>query len=123
QIVVVLPDLDETFLEPLRAAFAEALIPFREPRGRPPIASPAVRAALAWMGLAAGPLHRDVLVDLLRTRAVDPSPFVDGATASLRRQKGLALASRLARVPVRTDRDGTLLAEMLAADISKDGED
>ena len=31
----------------------------------------------------------------------------------------MALAHRLTRIPVRTDRDGTLLAEVLAAEISE----
>jgi len=122
-IAIVLPELDETFLDRLRAALDEARIPFREPSGRPPIAAPAPRAALAWLELACAPLQRDLLVDLLRTRAVDPSPFVDGSTASERRRRALALANRLASVPVRTDRDGTLLSEVLAAEIAKDSEE
>jgi ATP-dependent helicase/nuclease subunit B len=122
-VAIVLPELDESFLARLRAALEEARIPFQEPRGRPPIAAPAVQAALAWLELASGPLQRDVLVDLLRTRAVEPSPFVGGSTASARRRRALALASRLANVPVRTDRVGTLLSDVLAAEISNDSDE
>jgi ATP-dependent helicase/nuclease subunit B len=117
-IAIVVPALEEDFLEPLRTALGEARVAFREPRGRPPIASPAVRAALAWLDLASAPLNRDVLIDLLRTTAADPAPFVDGSTPSARRHRALAFAGRLARIPVRTDRDGTLLTDALAADIS-----
>jgi RecB family exonuclease len=123
KIAIVVPDLDEEFLDSLRASLLEARVPFREPRGRPPGASPAVSAALAWLDLVAGPLDRDTWIDLLRTRAVDPAPFVTGPTPSIRRRRALALAGRLARVPVKTDRDGTLLAEVLAAEIPKDSDD
>jgi RecB family exonuclease len=120
-IAIVVPDLDETFLEPLERTLDEARVPFREPRGRLPAGSPVVRAALAWLGLASGPLDRDVLVDLLRTRAVDPAPFVEGSTPDAQRQRALALANRLLRIPVRSDRDGNLLAEVLASELAARG--
>jgi ATP-dependent helicase/nuclease subunit B len=115
-IAVVLPSLDESFLEPLRAALDEARIAFAEPRGRPPIATPLVRAALAWLEIAAGPLARDALVDLLRTSVIDPAPFVEGPTAPARREHARQLARRLTRIPVGVDRDGTLLSDLLASD-------
>jgi len=115
-IAIVLPSLDEEFLEPLRATLDEASIPFSEPRGRPPIATPLVRAALAWLEITSGPLVRDALVDLLRTSVVDPAPFIDGATARERRERALTLCRRLSRMPVSVDRDGTLLADLLAAE-------
>jgi RecB family exonuclease len=115
-IAIVVPALDESFLEPLRAAFGEASIAFAEPRGRPPIAAPGVQAALGWLDLAVT-LHRDGLIDLLRSHAVDPAPFVDGETLEERRRSALALAARLARVPVGTDHDRTLLQQVLAAQI------
>ncbi|MET0592231.1 MAG: hypothetical protein ABW133_06000, partial [Polyangiaceae bacterium] len=110
-IAIVLPGLDESFLEPLRAALDEAHIAYAEPRGRPPIASPLVRAALAWLEICAGPLSRDALVDLLRTSVIDPAPFVEGATAPARRERARQLARRLTRVPVGVDREGTLIAD------------
>ena len=118
-IAIVLPSLDESFLEPLRAALDEARVPFSEPRGRPPIATPIVRAALAWLEIAAGPLARDALVDLLRTTVVDPAPFVDGSTARERRERALTLCRRLSRIPVGVDRDGTLLGDLLAAETAE----
>jgi ATP-dependent helicase/nuclease subunit B len=116
EIAIVLPSLDERFLEPLRAALDEAGIALSEPRGRPPIATPIVRAALAWLEIAASPLSRDALVDLLRTSVVDPAPFVDGSTPRVRRERALALCRRLSRIPVGVDRDGTLLFDLLAGE-------
>ena len=116
EIAVVLPSIDERFLEPLRAALDEARVAFSEPRGRPPIATPIVRAALAWLEIAASPLSRDALVDLLRTSVVDPAPFIDGSTPRARRERALALCRRLSRIPVGVDRDGTLLIDLLAAE-------
>src|SRR6185295_15236516 len=121
-IAIVVPALDEGFLEPLRAAFDEARIAFAEPRGRPPIAAPAVRAALGWLDLVVS-LHRDGIIDLLRSNAVDPAPFVDGTSLELRRRRALALASRLARVPVGTDDDRTLLLQVLSAEIDPRSDD
>ncbi|HKQ71475.1 MAG TPA: hypothetical protein VJT73_19155, partial [Polyangiaceae bacterium] len=123
RIAVVVPDLDEAFLEPLRSALAEARIAFAEPRGRPPEAAPAVRAALTWLAFAAEPLSRAALTDLLRTSIVDPLPFVDAPGRAERRRRGLALARKLERIPVETDRDGTLLAEILAAELPKGSPD
>jgi hypothetical protein len=123
RIAIVVPDDDETFLDPLAAALDEARVPFYRSRRRFAATAPAVSAALAWLDLAAGPLYRDTLLDLLRTRAVDPAPFVDGATAPLRRRRALSLAARLAKIPVRADREGTLLGEVLAAEIAKDADD
>ncbi len=122
-VAIVVPALEEIFLEPLRAAFDEARIPFSEPRGRPPVASPAVRAALAWLELAAGALQRDELIDLLRTSAVDPAPFLEGPTLELRRRRALSLARRLATLPVGTDADGNLLRDLLAGTLSERPDD
>jgi hypothetical protein len=123
RIAIVLPDADDGFFEPLSAALEEARVPFHDPPGRPPAAAPAVSAALAWLDLAAGPLDRDTLIDLLHTRDVDPAPFVEGPTLALRRHRALSLARRLANIPVRTDRDGTLLAEVLSAEIAQDSDE
>jgi hypothetical protein len=116
-IAMVLPALDESFLEPLRAALDEAGVAFSEPRGRPPIATPVVRAALSWLAIASGSLARDALVDWLRTSVVDPAPFIDGPNVHARRERALLLCRRLARIPVSVDHEGTLLANLLAADV------
>jgi ATP-dependent helicase/nuclease subunit B len=122
-IAIVVPQLEEAFLERLRGALDEARLAFEEPRGRSPIAAPAVRAALGWLELASAPLNRDATIDLLRSRAVDPAPFIDGATLTERQRRALELAGRLGRIPVRTDRDGTLLADVLAAEIANDSDE
>lgn len=120
-VAIVVPSLEEEFLEPLRAALDEARVPFSEPRGRPPVATPVVRAALAWLEIAATPLARDALVDLLRTSVVDVTPFVEGATPRERRERAQIFCRRLSRIPVGVDRDGTLLADLLAAEASEAG--
>jgi len=68
-------------------------------------------------------LHRDGIIDLLRSNAVDPAPFVDGKSLELRRKHALALAARLARVPVGTDNDRTLLLQVLSAEIDPRSDD
>src|SRR5262249_47252711 len=54
RIAIVLPELEDRFLDLLRASLGEARVPFREPAGRPHFAAPAVSAALAWLDLASG---------------------------------------------------------------------
>jgi hypothetical protein len=112
-ITIILPALEESFLELLRAAFDDAEIPFDEPRGRPPVAAPLPRAALAWLEFIAAPLERDRLVDLLCMPAVDPRVFFDEDRPSGRRQRALSLARELCRLPAQSDREGTLLIDLL----------
>jgi ATP-dependent helicase/nuclease subunit B len=115
RIAVALPSLDEEFLEPLRAMFEEARIPFVEPRGRPSVAVPAARAALGWLELAIGPLHRDAIVDLLQSGAVDPRGWIDAGSERSARERALSLARRLAQIPVGADPDASMLLAALAA--------
>jgi RecB family exonuclease len=122
-IAVVVPSLDEAFLEPLRAELAEANVIFDEPRGRPPIAAPAPRAALGWLDFVSAPLERDTLIDLLRTEVVDPAAFIAEPHRDARRRRALSLARRLSRLPARCDRQGTLLVDLLEADVSSKPED
>ncbi|HEY3594210.1 MAG TPA: hypothetical protein VGL13_10050, partial [Polyangiaceae bacterium] len=123
RVAVLVPSLDEAFLEPLRAALSEARIPFQEPRGRPPIAAPAPRAALAWLDFVAAPMDRDTLIDLLRTDVVDPGPFIAEPHREARRRRALGLARRLSRLPARCDRQGTLLVDLLKADTANRPDD
>ena len=77
----------------------------------------------ARMARSGGVFHRDGIIDLLRSNAVDPAPFVDGTSLELRRRRALALASRLARVPVGTNHNRTLLLQVLSAEIDPRSDD
>ncbi len=110
RIGIVVPDLDETFVEPLRAYLIEASIPYSEPRGRPPIASPVVAAALRWASLLELPIHRDDVIDLLEAAVIDPKAWIPGQDRWTRRRRALELAHVLAQVPIGADPDGTLLS-------------
>jgi ATP-dependent helicase/nuclease subunit B len=105
-IAIVPAELSEAFLEPLRFELGRAGIPFVEPRGRPAIAAPRAHRALELLGLAAGPIARDALIDVFRTPGLD-----------LRRWFGdhdpVELASELARLPLRIDRTGKELSSDL----------
>ena len=50
RVAIVVPDLDEERLEPLRAALGDARLPFVEPRGRPATVSPEGRVACEFLG-------------------------------------------------------------------------
>jgi RecB family exonuclease len=111
RIALVVPELSELALEPLRAAFADAHLPFSEPRGRPASSCPEGRIALGLLALAAGPVTREQVIELLRapglSAGVWTSPERDAeASASL-------LAQRLRDVPVEIDRTGRLLLDGL----------
>jgi ATP-dependent helicase/nuclease subunit B len=105
RIAIVPLDLSEAFLEELRSALWAAKLPFSEPRGRPPIAGPNVHAALELLRLVGGPIRRDALLDVLAAPGLRPQRwFGDGGRAALH-----ALRDLLARTPVGSDKDGTLL--------------
>jgi hypothetical protein len=109
RLAVAVPDFDEAFLEPLRHELNTARIPFFEPRGRPPSASPSAHTALALMGFAVGPRHRDVLLDVLRTPGLRVERWTE---QGITRQEW---ASELAQLPLRVDRSGAdLIAELEA---------
>jgi ATP-dependent helicase/nuclease subunit B len=109
RLAIAVPDLDEAFLEPLRQELNGAKIPFFEPRGRPPAASPSAHTALALMGLAVGPRRRDVLLDVLRTPGLRVERWTE---RGISRQEW---AEELAELPLRVDRSGAdLIAELEA---------
>lgn len=119
RMAVVVPDLSEARLEPLRAAFAEARIPYCEPLGRPLFSVPSVRAALILLELAEGPVTREKVMDLVRAPGLSPS-FLTGKG---REHRPAVLAERLRDVPVEVDRTGRLLLESLTSLVEPDAEE
>jgi ATP-dependent helicase/nuclease subunit B len=114
RVAIVLPDLDETRLEPFRAALGDARIPFAEPRGRPVASCPEGRIALALLAVAAGPVTRDTLIELLRAPGLHPGAWTDRSGAQLAVGRAVMLAHRLREVPVEIDRTGRLFVDALA---------
>ncbi|MFO0762415.1 MAG: PD-(D/E)XK nuclease family protein [Byssovorax sp.] len=111
RIAIVVPTLDEADLEPLRAALGDAKVPFSEPRGRSAASSPEGRIALSLLAVAAGPVTREQVIELLRAPGLSAGVWTDPtrdaeASASL-------LVQRLRDVPVEIDRTGRLLLEGL----------
>ncbi len=121
RIAVVVPELSEARLEPLRAAFLDARVPFCEPLGRPLLSSPAVRAALLLLELAEGPVTREKVMDLVRAPGLLPT-FLAEKTQEHRGKPAL-LAERLREVPVEVDRTGKLLLEGLISAIGQNAEE
>ncbi len=113
RVAVVLPDLDETRLEPFRAAFGDARVPFAEPRGRPVAACPEGRIALGLLAIAAGPVTRDQVIELLRAPGLHPGAWTDRAGLHEAVSRAVALAHRLREVPVEIDRTGRLFVDAL----------
>jgi len=75
-IAIVVPSLDDETLDPFRAALGDARIPFHEPRGPSPDASPEGRAVLSLLALAAGPIARERVIDLLRAPGLHAGHWV-----------------------------------------------
>ncbi|HVJ19764.1 MAG TPA: PD-(D/E)XK nuclease family protein [Polyangiaceae bacterium] len=120
RMAIALPELSEAFLEPLRRELEATGIPFFEPRGRPLDSSPHAHAALALLKLAAGPIDRDVLVDVLRTPGLAATRWSGDA---LEREEW---ASELASLPLGVDRNGAELLNELtnrAEELERDGGD
>jgi len=109
RIAVVAVDPAEAFLEPLRAEFAAARLPFSEPWGKPASAAPEAHAALQLMQMAQGPVPRDALVDVLRVPDLDLSTLAPGVT------RRAPLADAIERLPVKVDRTGSEFTSMLDA--------
>lgn len=109
RIAIVPLELSEAFLEELRSALSVAGIPFSEPRGRPPIAGPNVHASLELLRLAAGPIRRDSLLDVLAAPGLDTRRWFGGERRALH-----GLRELLSRTPVGFDRSGELLLEHVA---------
>ncbi len=113
RVAVVLPDLDETRLEPFRAALGDARVPFAEPRGRPVSACPEGRIALGLLAVAAGPVTRDQVIELLRAPGLHPGAWTDRAGIHEAVRRAVTLAHRLREVPVEIDRTGRLFVDAL----------
>ncbi|MBK9264952.1 MAG: PD-(D/E)XK nuclease family protein [Polyangiaceae bacterium] len=120
-IAIVVPSLDDATLDPLRAALGDARIPFHEPRGPSPDASPEGRAALSLLALAAGPIARERVIDLLRAPGLHAGLWVEERHERDAEAKAALLAHRLRDVPVEIDRTGSLLVEGLRTTITTGG--
>ena len=117
-IAIVVPALDDATMDPLRAALEDARIPFHEPRGPSPDASPEGRAVLSLLALAAGPLARERVIDLLRAPGLHAGHWVLERHERDAEAKAALLAHRLRDVPVEIDRTGGLLLEGLRTTIT-----
>lgn len=105
RIAIVPLDAADAFLEPLRAELAAARLPFSEAWSRSPSAAPEAHAALELIRLAQGPLQRDALVDVLRVPDLELSALLGEHSRG-------GFVEALARLPVRVDRGGELLAAL-----------
>ncbi|MDI1478411.1 PD-(D/E)XK nuclease family protein [Polyangium sp. y55x31] len=121
-IAILVPALDDGTLDPLRAALSDARIPFHEPRGPSPDASPEGRAALGLFALASGPVTRERVIDILRAPGLHSGIWVSERAERDAEAKAALLAHRLRDVPVEVDRTGTLLVENLRAVIEAAGD-
>jgi ATP-dependent helicase/nuclease subunit B len=113
RIALIVPELAETQLEPLRAALGDARIPFCEPRGRPASSSPEGRIVLSLLAVAAGPVTREQVIELLRAPGLHAGIWTDRAEGAEATARATLLAHRLREVPVEIDRTGSLLIEGL----------
>lgn len=111
RIALVVPELSEAQLEPLRAAFSDAKVPFSEPRGRPASSCPEGRIALGLLALAVGPVTREQVIELLRAPGLSAGVWSDPARDA--EASASLLAQRLRDVPVEIDRTGRLLLDGL----------
>ena len=114
RIAVVVPELDEAALEPLRAALGDARIAFTEPRGRPAGGSPEGKVALSLLSLATGPVTREEVLALLRAPGLHPGAWTERSSHQEAKARAAQLAHRLREVPVEIDRTGRLLVESLS---------
>ncbi|MDI3287730.1 PD-(D/E)XK nuclease family protein [Polyangium sp. 15x6] len=121
-IAILVPALDDATLDPLRAALSDARIPFHEPRGPSPDASPEGRAALGLFALAAGPVTRERVIDILRAPGLHSGIWVSERAERDAEAKAALLAHRLRDVPVEVDRTGTLLVDNLRTVIEAAGD-
>lgn len=119
RIAVVVPDLDETRLAPLRAAFDDARLPFVEPRGRPAASSPEGRVALSLLSAAVGPITREQVIELLRAPGLSATAFTERGSPREAAARAAQLSHRLREVPVEIDRSGVSLLDALARAVEK----
>jgi ATP-dependent helicase/nuclease subunit B len=119
RIAILVPALDEDRLAPLRAALTDARLPFAEPRGRPASREPAGRILLGLLAIAAGPVTREQVIELLRAPGLHLGAWMDTDSAAEAASRAALLAHRLREVPVEIDRTGLLLSlglgELIAA--------
>jgi RecB family exonuclease len=123
RIAVVVPDLDETRLEPFRAALGDARVPFAEPRGRPVASCPEGRIALALLATAVGPVTREQVIELLRAPGVAVGAWTERAEGREAQARAALLAHRLREVPVEIDRTGSMLLDALGRAVKDRPED
>ena len=123
RVAIVAPDLDEEALEPLRAALSDARIPFAEPRGRPVTSSPEARAGLALLAMAAGPITREQLIELLRAPGVHTGWWTERSSESEASSRASQLARRLRDLPVNADQTGALFLDALTAEVERRARD
>jgi RecB family exonuclease len=114
RIAIVVPELEESQLEPFRAALGDARVPFSEPRGRPVSASPEGRIALTLLAVAEGPVTREQVIELLRAPGIHAGVWTERAADNEAAARAALLAHRLREVPVEIDRAGRLLLDGLA---------
>ena len=110
RIAILVPALDEARLAPLRAALTDARVPFAEPQRRPAPKDPAGRILLGLLAIAAGPVTREQVIELLRAPGLHLGAWMDGESASEAASRAALLAHRLREVPVEIDRTGRLLS-------------
>lgn len=118
-VAVVVPDLDEARLEPIRAALRDARVPFAEPRGRPAASCPEGRVALALLATAVGPITRDQVIELLRAPGLAAGAWTERADGRDAAGRVGLLAHRLREVPVEIDRTGGMLLDGLTAAVKE----
>src|SRR5262249_51187866 len=120
RMAIAVAEPSEAFLEPLRRELDAAHVPFFSAFARPLASSAHAHAARRLLELAAGPIRRDVLVDLLRTPGLDARRWMDDALTAD------AWASELARLPLDVDRSGRELLSELASralELEREGAD
>ncbi len=112
RIAIVPVDAADAFLEPLRAELSAARLPFSEAWSRPAHTAPEAHAALELVRLAQGPVLRDTLVDVLRAPDLELTSLLGQPPRA--RLGDLRFIDVLARLPVRVDRGGELIAAIHA---------
>lgn len=118
RVAVVVPDLDESRMEPLRAALGDARVPFAEPRGRPVSSCPEGRIAISLLSTAAGPVTREQVIELLRAPGVTAGVWTEHAEGPEASARVALMAHRLREVPVEIDRTGGMLLDGLSQAIA-----
>ncbi|MEP7120127.1 MAG: PD-(D/E)XK nuclease family protein [Byssovorax sp.] len=110
RIAILVPALDEARLAPLRAALTDARVPFAEPQRRAPEGEPAGRILLGLLAIAAGPVTREQVIELLRAPGLHLGAWMECDSAMEAASRAGLLAQRLREVPVEIDRTGHLLS-------------